>query len=117
MNLNVVNSNELVQTATDGLLYSNLVHQVEKDFILANVPLIIKDSVRPQEFIAIIREKVYHLIMESFADYLNLLYIIDIPEKDFQFLKITDAVEVSDQVTFMILKREYQKVWYRHKYQ
>lgn len=117
MKLNVVNSNELVQKATDALLYSNLVHQVEKDFILANVPLIIKHGIEPHEFITLIREKVYHLIMEHFADYLNLLYIIDIPETDFRYLKITDAVEVSDQMVFMILKREYQKVWYRNRYQ
>ena len=54
--------------------------------------------------------------MEHFAEYLNLLYIVDVPEREFQYIEVTDAVEVADQVTFLILKREYQKVWYRNKY-
>ncbi|WP_156894560.1 hypothetical protein [Maribacter sp. 1_2014MBL_MicDiv] len=45
------------------------------------------------------------------------MYIIDIPEKEFEHIQITDTVDVADQITFLILKREYKKVWYRNRYQ
>ncbi|HDZ06856.1 hypothetical protein LCGC14_0050440 [marine sediment metagenome] len=116
MNLNVDNSEQLMQVALDDLLFDKLMYQIEKDFVLVNIPLGISDRLNPIEFIALIKEKVYYLMMERFGEYLNLMYIIDIPETEFKNLEITDAVDVSDQVTFLILKREYKKVWYRNKY-
>lgn len=116
MKINVDNSTDLLQLSTDNLLIDKLQQQIEKDFILANVPLDMPLKFEPQSFVATILEKVYYLMMEHFTDYLNLLYIIDVPEKEFKHIKITDTVEVANQVTFLILKREYQKVWFRNMY-
>lgn len=117
MKINVDSSRQLVQVALSDSLFEKLVKQVEKDFILANIPLKITKTIDGISFIALIREKVYYLMMEHFAEYLNLMYIIDIPEKEFEHIKITDTVDVADQVTLLILKREYKKVWYRNRYQ
>jgi len=117
MKLNVDNSEQLMQVAIGDSLFDKLKHQVEKDFVLANIPLQITEPLGQSEFIALIREKVYYLMMEHFAEYLNLMYIIDIPESAFQNIEITDTVDVADQVTLLILKREYKKVWYRNRYQ
>tara|TARA_R110000744_G_scaffold208061_1_gene326763 strand:- start:1208 stop:1561 length:354 start_codon:yes stop_codon:yes gene_type:complete len=116
MNLEVVNSGQLLDIASESLLIKELSIQLEKDFSLANISLKLPLKFDAQTFVSIIREKVYHLMMEHFAEYLNLLYIVDVPEREFQYIEVTDAVEVADQVTFLILKREYQKVWYRNKY-
>lgn len=117
MKLRVDNSEQLMHIALEDSLFKKLIQQVEKDFILANVPLKMPLAIDALGFIALVREKVYYLMMEHFAEYLNLMYIIDIPEKDFQHIEITDTVDVADQVTLLILKREYKKVWYRNKYQ
>lgn len=117
MKLNVDNSEQLIQVAIGDSLFDKLKHQVEKDFVLANIPLQIPEKLGHAEFIALIREKVYYLMMEHFAEYLNLMYIIDIPESAFQNIEITDTVDIADQVTLLILKREYKKVWYRNRYQ
>ncbi|WP_396632260.1 hypothetical protein [Maribacter sp. R86514] len=117
MKLNVDNSEQLMQVAIGDSLFDKLKHQVEKDFVLANIPLQIPEKLDHAEFIALIREKVYYLMMEHFAEYLNLMYIIDIQESAFQNIEITDTVDVADQVTLLILKREYKKVWYRNRYQ
>ncbi|CAG2533195.1 MULTISPECIES: hypothetical protein [Maribacter] len=117
MKINVDTSRQLVQIALGDSLFEKLVKQVEKDFILANNPLKITKTIDGVSFIALIREKVYYLMMEHFAEYLNLMYIIDIPEKEFEHIQITDTVDVADQITFLILKREYKKVWYRNRYQ
>ena len=116
MNLNVDTSEQLMQVALDDLLFDKLMLQIEKDFVLANIPLGISNELNATQLIVLIKEKVYYLMMEHFAEYLNLMYIMDIPEKEFENIEVTDTVDVSDQVTFLILKREYKKVWYRNKY-
>ena len=63
-----------------------------------------------------IQEKVYKLIQNKFAEYLNLLYIIDVSENEIKKLDGSDISELSEQVTFLILKREWQKVWFRNKF-
>jgi hypothetical protein len=64
----------------------------------------------------LVQEKIYKLIQYKFAEYLNLLYIIDVPEEQIKKLDGSDLVELSEQVTFLVLKREWQKVWFRNKY-
>ncbi|SNR28394.1 hypothetical protein SAMN04488009_0783 [Maribacter sedimenticola] len=117
MRINVNNSTELLQLTKEQKLLGQLQKQIKKDFISANVPLQIPTDVELKAYVSIIMEKVYVLLMERFPDYLNLLYVIDVPERDFKHIKITDTVEVAAQVTFLILKREYQKVWYKNTYQ
>jgi hypothetical protein len=90
--------------------------QLQKDFTLANNPLNIINDIKSEELIKVLVEKIYFLMMERFQDYLNVLYVIDIPEKEFQHIEVTDAVEVSEQMAFLILKREFQKVWFRNNY-
>mgnify|MGYP003608609202 FL=1 len=51
-----------------------------------------------------------------FAEYLNLLYIIDVSEEQIKKLDGSDVFKLSEDVTFLILKREWQKVWFRNKY-
>ncbi len=116
MKLDVVNSGQLLHLAEGQLLYEKLIKQLNKDFLLANIEWETPVNIEVDSFIALLREKLYVLIMERFSDYLNLLYIVDVPEKEFQNIEITDAVTVSDQMTFLVLKREYQKVWLRNKY-
>ncbi len=116
MKLEVENSGELIHLASGQLLFGKVVKQLEKDFLLANIFWDVPSGANGDALISSLREKIYYLIMERFSEYLNLLYAIDIPEKEFQHIEITDAVEVADQMTFLILKREYQKVWFRNKY-
>ena len=54
--------------------------------------------------------------MERFDEYLNLLYIIDIPEAEVKKITVCDAVEVAEEICFMILKREWIKVWFKNQY-
>lgn len=114
--MNFPNSTELLQRAEDQGLYRKLVTQLEKDFGLANIPVDFSTDVEPADLQATLHEKVYFLILEKFVDYLNLLYIVDVPEKAFEEIQVTDAVEVAEQVSFLILKRELQKVWLKAKY-
>lgn len=112
----LANFDELVIEANAFGLYKNLIQQLNKDLLYANVDLEFDSEVLPTSLKLILQETVYNLINERFADYLNLLYIIDVPEHKVKQLDGSDALKLSDQVTFLILLREWQKVWYKHQY-
>lgn len=104
---------ELILEAHQKNLYKNLIKQLNKDLLYANIDLEFDEDILPTSLKLILHETVYQLIQEKFADYLNLLYIIDVPEKKVRGLDGTDIVKLSEDITFLILKREWQKVWYK----
>lgn len=111
--------NQAIQILEDAVRenrYKKLLLQLNKDFEMANVSMEALTALIPMEVVTRLREKIYRLVLEDFTAYLNLLYIIDVPEKAFKDLELTDAVEVADQVGCLILKRELQKVRLKDKY-
>lgn len=107
---------ELVEEATKKDLYKKLIHQLNKDFLYANIDLEFNDGVLPSSLKFTLHETIYRLINEKFADYLNLLYIIDVSEDKIRQLDGSDMLLLSEQVAFLILQREWQKVWYKSQY-
>ncbi|MCL6267240.1 hypothetical protein [Flagellimonas myxillae] len=110
------NSLEILQQAQKELLYGELVLQLQKDCIRANIGLKLSTEMEPHALKTALHEKIYVLILEKFELYLNLLYVVDIPEQEIKNLASLDAVDASSRVCFLILAREWQKVWFRHKY-
>lgn len=106
----------LVNEAKTLELYPKLILQLNKDFALANVNLSVDTEVLPMRLKFMVHETVYGLIQEKFAEYLNLLYIIDVSEKEIKELDGSDTLKLSENVTFLILRREWQKVWYKNLY-
>ncbi len=111
-----LNSTGVLTYATNQGLYCALVTQIKKDFIRVNLTIDLDEVPEPKELQIVIREKLYVLLMERFSDYLNLMYAVDIPERVFKELKLTDTVDIAGQVTFLILKRELQKVESKQRY-
>ncbi len=110
------NSAEVLKRAASLDLYHKLVVQLKKDFALANIPFHPLEEISPSELISLLREKIYVLLMEQFPEYLNLLYIIDVPEKSFSGGDTKDAADMADEAAYLILKREWQKVWFKDSY-
>ncbi|MBU0941045.1 MAG: hypothetical protein KKD36_06415 [Bacteroidetes bacterium] len=111
-----LNADLLLVEAESESLYLNLVAQINKDFNLANEGIDFPMSVSPEELKIQLHEKIYRLIQYKFAEYLNLLYIVDVSEEEVKRLDGSDLVVLAEQVSFLILKREWQKVWFRNKY-
>ena len=107
---------DLMQQALKGELYQRLILQLNKDLLYANIDLDFNVDVLPSSLKLILHETIYKLIQEKFADYLNLLYIIDVSEEKIKQLDGSDTLKLSEQVAFLILQREWQKVWFRNKY-
>lgn len=109
------NTDLLLSEAQKEDLYLKLVEQINKDFTLANESLDFEITISPIDLKIQLQEKIYKLIQFKFAEYLNLLYIIDVPENQIKTLDGSDINELSEQVSFLILKREWQKVWFRNR--
>ena len=97
-------------------LYKKLIIQLNKDLLYANIDLEFDEDTLPTSLKLVLQEAVYKLINSKFSDYLNLLYIIDVSEAKIRNLDGSDALSLSEEVTFMILQREWQKVWYKAKH-
>jgi hypothetical protein len=106
----------VVTDANQRKLYQKLIQQLNKDLLFANINLEFDDAVLPTSLKLILHETIYKLIQDKFTDYLNLLYIIDVSEEKIRQLDGSDVIQLSEQVTFLILKREWQKVHYRNSF-
>jgi len=111
-----LNTDLLLAEAETENLYLKLIEQINKDFNLSNEGIDFPMSTKPNELKVQLHEKIYRLIQYKFAEYLNLLYIIDVNESEIKKLDGSDLVALSEQVAFLILKREWQKVWFRNKF-
>ena len=107
---------DLLSEAEKENLYSKLIEQINKDFNLANEAVDFPQSTTPHELKVQLHEKIYRLIQYKYAELLNLLYIIDVPEDNVKQLDGSDIVALSEQIAFLVLKREWMKVWYRSKF-
>jgi len=110
------NFEDLISEATTLDLYKKLILQLNKDLLYANVDLEFDEETLPTSLKLVLHETVFHLIQNKFSDYLNLLYIIDVSELKIRALDGNDTLKFSEDVTFLILQREWQKVWYKAKY-
>jgi len=111
-----ISTDELLSEAEKQNLYSKLIEQVNKDFNFANEAVDFPQSTTSQELKVQLHEKIYRLIQYKYAELLNLLYIIDVPEENIKQLDGSDTVELSEQIAFLVLKREWMKVWFRNHY-
>ncbi|MFT5243295.1 MAG: hypothetical protein ACJA1H_001534 [Glaciecola sp.] len=110
------NFEEIIVKTEELKLYSKLIKQVNKDFLLANIDLDFDEDILPSSLKYLLHEVVFKLIQEKFAEYLNLLYIVDVSEEKIRKLDGSDTLKLSEDVTFLVLQREWQKVWYRETY-
>ena len=110
------NFEALIAEATSLNLYKKLIVQLNKDLLFANIDLEFDVETLPTSLKLVLQETVFYLIQNKFSDYLNLLYQVDVSELKIRSLDGEDTVKLSEDVTFLILQREWQKVWYRAKY-
>jgi hypothetical protein len=116
MRISSQNTLWLLENALAQKLYKKLILQLCKDFELANIPMEISVTMDPGNLITVLKEKIYRLLLDQFADYLNLMYEVDVPESDFKEMEGNNVVEVAEQVVYLMVKRELQKVTSKARY-
>lgn len=111
-----INTDQLLSEAEKENLYSKLIEQLNKDFNFANEAIDFPQSTSPYELKVQLHEKIYRLIQYKYTELLNLLYIIDVPEENIKQLQGMDTTELAEQIAYLILRREWMKVWFRNRY-
>jgi uncharacterized protein YaaW (UPF0174 family) len=115
MNQNFTDVDALLKVSLEKDLYQKLLVQVKKDFDLAGITIKINPDLTTAEVKSVLHEKIYFLLLEKLDEYHNLLYIADVPEKALKSAHEKDAVDAAREISFIILKRVFKKVWYRQK--
>ncbi|MFP4844247.1 hypothetical protein [Winogradskyella sp. PE311] len=111
-----LNFESLIVEAETLNLYEKLIIQLNKDLLLANIDLEFDVETPPTSLKFMLRETVFNLIQNKFTEYLNFLYLVDVSELKLSMLNENNTNQFSEEVTFLILQREWQKVWYKAKY-
>ncbi len=91
--------------------------QLAKDFAQVGQALpenFTNKDLRPSEITAIVKEKIIEILEQGEQELLQLLYIIDIPEKD--FFAILPHADFIDLLTERVILREAYKVYLRNKF-
>lgn len=117
MNKEEKNTLQAIYSLTTENLYEMLVQQILKDFQLVNIPISINENTSPEALLEELHKTIHELIIRDYNSYLNLLYRIDISEKE---LKNSNFKENLDDFCkhncYLILKKEIQKIYFRKKY-
>jgi len=116
--LNIENTqiNELLVNAVDQELYVALIRQLNKDFLLANLEYDLDEGCNPELLKQKIGIIVAYLVNNDFDSLLNLLYRVDLSENKIIELPKENQETYIASISFLILKREWKKVWFRKKY-
>jgi len=111
---------QVLQQARSYGLFAPLMLQLQKDYGRAGLDFPIPEKHLLAEDVtgifSTLKEGIYLLLMEHFDQYLNLMYAVDVPERDFQGIVPADAVEAAHELSGLILKREWQKIQWRRSY-
>lgn len=110
----------ILEKAQQSGLLPELLEQLQKDYERAGIVFPIQEQAlqKPQisALYSSLRENIYLLLMERFNQYLNLMYAVDVPERDFRTIAPADAVEAAGQLTGLVLAREWQKLEIRRRF-
>ena len=94
------NSIELLTRVADAKLFKELILQLNKDVSLVGINVVFSEDYSPIQLKEDLQKLIKELIQNDFNSYANLLYRID----------------VSENATFLILKRVGKKVWFRNNF-
>ncbi|NQY28478.1 MAG: hypothetical protein HRT69_03295 [Flavobacteriaceae bacterium] len=116
MNTEITHINQLLEKALKEELYDSLIRQLNKDFVLANLECVISEVSTPEVLKQKLEAIVTELINNEFDSFLNLLYRVDLSEHKIRELSTENQDIYITSVSYLILKREWQKVWFRKNY-
>ena len=111
----VKNTNQLLQEIDKLHFFKAVKSQLNKDFNFSGIVFQFQSN-SPHKLIEDLRSQLYQLITSDFSTYLNLLYRIDVSEAEIKKITEVDINEIIEHATFLILKREFQKVWFKSKF-
>ena len=116
-----VDSTSILVASREAGLRNKLLRQIAKDYDRAGLELPISMDAGgfcpcDEEVVEQLVVSIYRLLMERFDAYMNLMYAADVRESSFREIEAGDPVAAAKEVVFIYLRRQWQKVWLRAKY-
>jgi hypothetical protein len=115
MTSNNQNALQLVTEVQQKELLVNLILQLNKDFAMVGLDFNLSKDSDPSMVVKYLDGYLLELIKKDFNSYVNLLYRIGIPEKEVKAIDDMDIEVISKKVAILILRKEWQKVFFRSK--
>lgn len=108
---------QLIHEIKSQQLLHELVVQLNKDADLSGLEVNFSSSSTPEKLVKQLYNVLVDLMTNDFRAYLNFLYRIDLSEQKLKSIPETEPKQIAEIVTFLVLKREWQKVAFRNKSQ
>lgn len=91
----------------------HLIQQLNKDLHLTGIDFEFHKDVSPQDLYIGLQRLLFELINKDFRAYVNLLYRVDVSEKQLKDIQEIEVESVSNKVAILILRKEWQKLYFR----
>lgn len=96
-------------------LLQELILQINKDIRMVGIDFELIENSNPKDVVLNLKNLLHKLINNNFSDFINLLYRIDVSEKQIAQLQVSDTALFVEKSAILMLKKEWQKVWFRSK--
>ncbi|MEN8123824.1 MAG: hypothetical protein ABFR32_01745 [Bacteroidota bacterium] len=106
---------EYLQEIENKELVKKLILQIKKDTQMVGVDFELNEESSPHELVNYLQIFLRNLIQNDFTTYVNLLYRVDIPEMKLLKLQNLEISILVKKIAILVLKKEWQKVWFRSK--
>ena len=83
--------------------------------MLAGIQFDFDLELTPEQLVGALRVTIQDLMNNRFDDFLNLLYVVDISEMKIKNLEGKQAESMADEISYLLLKRLWKKVWFKQK--
>ena len=111
-----INTESLLLVAKSSNLYQDLVVQLQKDFETSGLSFEVSLGILPLDLVDVLKVKLAHLIQNNFDGFLQFLYRVDVSEQALLSSSLKASEDIVTKATFLILQREWQKVYYRKEF-
>ena len=96
-------------------LLKKLIIQLNKDLSLSGIDTQFNINWNPELLISHLTKIIAVLMEKDYQKFMNFLYRIDVSEKKLGGVSTSDFNEAVNEISLMILKKEWQKVWFRNR--
>lgn len=110
------NALQLLETVCQENAYVKVIKQLNKDLYMAALDIEFPTDISPVSLVKNLEIQLEILLLKQYDAYLNLMYRVDVQEAALLKLKGLFADDLIKEIAFLILKREWQKVYFRSKF-
>ncbi len=114
--MKVQNTLQLLETVQQENALVKVIEQLNKDMYMAALDIEFPTDISPASLVDNLQVHVELLLYKQYDDYLNFMYRVDVQEADLLKLNGLLPKDLIKEITFLILKREWQKVYFRSKF-